>query len=301
MQYLECLSAALSDMAFTYQPAESMSTVLRAVMVELRGGPDPSSSTSFNPYKLESSLVPARRGSTIDMDSDRDSSNQWAKKRQMSSSTTSNTPNVRPRPRKTRTMSSGTTHTQSAATLPPTPLSQHNLAIQAPPPPRFEDQSQNDSFIMVTPRSELGTWVPPQPQDLTSQPLSTPPATAASSTSSSQHPRHSWLAPPEFDQQDAIAQLANAHFPELSAFDDVVAAGVVGSGGGGGGGNSGHSGVNGSSATTTTTTVLSTTTTDGPMNLDFMPLGDVSDVWGALGKGWSTGSDLDGFPLQNSF
>ncbi|EOA86669.1 uncharacterized protein SETTUDRAFT_87447 [Exserohilum turcica Et28A] len=271
MQYLECLSAALSDMAFTYQPAESMSTVLRAVMVELRGGPDPSSSTSFNPYKLESSLVPARRGSTIDMDSDRDSSNQWAKKRQMSSSTTSNTPNVRPRPRKTRTMSSGTTHTQSAATLPPTPLSQHNLAIQAPPPPRFEDQSQNDSFIMVTPRSELGTWVPPQPQDLTSQPLSTPPATAASSTSSSQHPRHSWLAPPEFDQQDAIAQLANAHFPELSAFDDVVAAGWC------------------------------TTTTDGPMNLDFMPLGDVSDVWGALGKGWSTGSDLDGFPLQNSF
>jgi hypothetical protein len=38
MQYLECLSAALTDMAYTYQPAERMSTVLRAVMVELRGG-----------------------------------------------------------------------------------------------------------------------------------------------------------------------------------------------------------------------------------------------------------------------
>ncbi|KAF2492446.1 hypothetical protein BU16DRAFT_466772, partial [Lophium mytilinum] len=36
MQYLECLSAALQDMACTFQPAERMSVVLQAVMLELR-------------------------------------------------------------------------------------------------------------------------------------------------------------------------------------------------------------------------------------------------------------------------
>jgi hypothetical protein len=38
MQYLECLSTALSELAHLYQPAERMAVVLRAVMVELRGG-----------------------------------------------------------------------------------------------------------------------------------------------------------------------------------------------------------------------------------------------------------------------
>lgn len=36
MQYLECLAAALQDMAHTYVPAEKMSNVLGAVIVELR-------------------------------------------------------------------------------------------------------------------------------------------------------------------------------------------------------------------------------------------------------------------------
>lgn len=92
MQYLECLSAALHDMAQTYQPAERMSTVLNAVMVELRS--DTSSSTKLldssagsvyaqdpfsaamnlwgsktdaasvsHLYRSSSTLVPARRGS----------------------------------------------------------------------------------------------------------------------------------------------------------------------------------------------------------------------------------------------
>ena len=52
MQYLECLAAALHDMTETYHPAERMSTVLEAVMVELRAdGP-------------RRSVVPARRDSS---------------------------------------------------------------------------------------------------------------------------------------------------------------------------------------------------------------------------------------------
>ena len=53
MQYLECLAAALRDMTETYHPAERMSTVLDAVMVELRAdGPK--------------RVVPARRDSSRD-------------------------------------------------------------------------------------------------------------------------------------------------------------------------------------------------------------------------------------------
>jgi hypothetical protein len=69
----------------------------------------------------------------------------------------------------------------------------------------------------------------------------------------------------DFDAQDPISQLANAHFPELSAFDDL--------GTGVGGGGSGSGGIEG-------------------VNLDFMPLGDGHE-WG-LPKEWSGMSDLDG-------
>jgi hypothetical protein len=70
----------------------------------------------------------------------------------------------------------------------------------------------------------------------------------------------------EFDSQDPILQLANAHFPELSAFDDL---GTEGSGGVGGGGGE----------------------IDG-VNLDFMPMGNVNE-W-SMPKDWSGASDLDG-------
>ena len=53
MQYLECLAAALRDMTETYHPAERMSTVLEAVLIELRAdGPK--------------RVVPARRDSSRD-------------------------------------------------------------------------------------------------------------------------------------------------------------------------------------------------------------------------------------------
>ncbi|EDU43337.1 Fungal-trans multi-domain protein [Pyrenophora tritici-repentis] len=243
MQYLECLSAALSDMAFTYQPAERMSTVLRAVMVELRGGPEPPSSTAFNLYKPKSSVVPARRGSTIDMDSEMPDG-QWVKKRQTSRG------RLGVGSRKTRTMSSSTTMS--------VPL-EHGLSLKTPSSLRFDDACQTDGFIMVTPRSELGTWPSIADPPELSHTLSTP------STNSSTRPRHSgtsWMGP-EFDQHDPISQLANAHFPELSAFDEPVGAG------------------------------------GDAINLDFMPLGDGTD-WN-MSKDWNGSSDLDGFPSSGGF
>ncbi|KAH7561625.1 hypothetical protein BM1_02729 [Bipolaris maydis] len=259
MQYLECLAAALSDMAYTYQPAERMSTVLRAVMVELRGGPDPLSATSFSIYKPPSSLVPARRSSTIDTDADIPPAAQpWHKKRQMSSSSTS-------RP---RANTSGTRHkrTMSSSTAATTPPLHPSLSLQAaqqpppppPPPPRFDDH-RSDSYMLIPPSSsDPSPWCP----DL-SHTLSTPSTTTASSSSLPQ-PRHTGWMRSEYEAQDTISALASAHFPELSAFEELA-------GGGGSGGAGG----------------------EGRMNLDFMPLGEEWE--GGMGVG---GSDLDGFPIQ---
>ncbi len=257
MQYLECLSAALSDMASTYQPAERMSNVLRAVMVELRGGPEPPNSTSFNLYKPASSTVPARRGSTIEMDTDMHESQQWAKKRQTS----------RGRPgagmggnRKTRTMSTSTSMSM------PSDHGRHGLSIKTPAPPLFDDPGQNnDGYILVTPRSELGSTGWPnltEPADL-SHNLSTPSTTLSSSYVNRNS--SNWMGA-DFDSQDPISQLANAHFPELSAFDDLGTGGSGGVGGGGGG-------------------------IDG-VNLDFMPMGNGNE-W-SMPKDWSGANDLDG-------
>lgn len=56
MQYLECLAAALRDMTETYQPAERMSSVLEAVMVELRA--------DAPAEERQRKSVPARRDSS---------------------------------------------------------------------------------------------------------------------------------------------------------------------------------------------------------------------------------------------
>jgi hypothetical protein len=236
MQYLECLSAALSDMAHTYQPAERMSVVLRAVMVELRGGPEPN---QFRLYKPKSAVVPARRGSTIDMD-ECETTNQVWKKRQMS------------RPRAGTSTSARKQRTSSISTT--MSMSLESFGINPPPPPRFDDPDRVDGFILVTPCSDLSAW--PEPPEL-AHALETP----------TSNPRHSgtWL-PSEFETNDSISQLANVHFPEMGAFDDVGGA-------------------------------------EGVTNLDFMNLGEGGD-WG-LGKEWNGGmtvaSDLDGFPPQTAF
>lgn len=56
-RYLECLTAALKDMAETYQPGEQMAAVLDLVLLELQ---------DLHPDRRMSSVVPARRGSAAD-------------------------------------------------------------------------------------------------------------------------------------------------------------------------------------------------------------------------------------------
>ncbi|KAL5363838.1 fungal-specific transcription factor domain-containing protein [Aspergillus floccosus] len=63
MKYLECLTAALEDMSETYKPAEQMAAVLHAVLAELR---------SSQPESKPASLIPARRGSSADRESEPD-------------------------------------------------------------------------------------------------------------------------------------------------------------------------------------------------------------------------------------
>ncbi|KAF2119711.1 fungal-specific transcription factor domain-containing protein [Lophiotrema nucula] len=186
MQYLECLSAALQDMAYTYVPAERMSTVLRAVMIELRGGP---AENNFKLYKPKSAVVPARRGST-----NMESNDMPVFKRRQTS-----------RPR------AGTTGSKKArSTSMSTNMSGIDLSIK-PMPPRFDAESErSDGYIMITPRSEIATWPP----------LDTPldPALTTSTTLSTSGPRNAWMGA-ELDPNDSISQIANAHFPELLAFE----------------------------------------------------------------------------------
>lgn len=296
MQYLECLSAALSDMAATYQPAERMSHVLRAVMVELRGGPDPNMN-HFRLYKPSSAVVPARRGSTIDMD-ESESTSQVFKKRQTSRPRAGTGASGRSMG-KVRTSSMSTTMSIGSTTAGGGSGGGSGLTIKPPPPPRFDDKTNNmdgrngngngnsnsdGGFVLVTPRSEISStasWPPPLSSAHEPPELSLSSGTSSTTTASSNANRHSggtWMGA-EFDPQDSISQLANAHFPELNAFGDDA------------GGNNGMD--------------------DGMTNLDFMSLGEGVGEWG-LGKEWGSlgggagGSvgglvgDLDGFPSQGS-
>jgi hypothetical protein len=190
MQYLECLSAALSDMALTYQPAERMSVVLRAVMIELRGGGPVDN--DFKLYKSKASLVPARRGSTNEA-----ADIPLYKKRQTS------------RPR------AGTGGSKKRSMSMISNVTNIDLTVKAPVP-RFDGESdRGDGYIMVTPRSEISSW---HPLDSSSAPglehgLTTP------STGTTHHvstPRNAWMGA-ELDTSDSIAQLANVHFPEIPA------------------------------------------------------------------------------------
>ncbi|KAL5116311.1 hypothetical protein ACEQ8H_005769 [Pleosporales sp. CAS-2024a] len=207
MEYLECLSAALSDMAYTYQPAERMSVVLRAVMVELRGGPE---ANQFRLYKPKSAIVPARRGSTIDMDESESVNTVW-KKRQTA------------RPRAGTNSSFRKRRTSSMSTTLTIPM-EHGFHIKAPPPPRFDEHAGfMDGYIMVTPRSEVSSaWPALNETPEVGHALSTPSTT----TLSTWNPRHSgtWMGA-EFDSSDSISQLAKVHFPEMGAFDTDAASG----------------------------------------------------------------------------
>lgn len=192
MQYLECLSASLNEMAVTYQPAERMAVVLRAVMIELRGGPV---ANDFKLYKPKSALVPARRGSTNDA-----ADVPMYKKRQTS------------RPR------AGTGSSKKRSMSMVSNVTNIDLTIKAPPAPhRWDAESErSDGFIMVTPRSEISSW-PPISENASD--LSHPLTATSSTTLSTSEPRNAWMGA-ELDPSDAINNLANVHFPEMDALND---------------------------------------------------------------------------------
>ncbi|KAF2440096.1 hypothetical protein P171DRAFT_489873 [Karstenula rhodostoma CBS 690.94] len=186
MQYLECLSAALNDMAVTYQPAERMAVVLRAVMIELRGGPV---TNDFLLYKPKSALVPARRGSTNDA-----ADVPLYKKRQTSR------PRAGTASSRKRTMSMAST----ATTI--------DLTIKPPGPHRWDaDSERSDGYIMVTPRSEISSW-PPLSENAAD-------LSHSMAAASSAGPRNAWMGA-ELDTSDAINSLVNVHFPEMTALSD---------------------------------------------------------------------------------
>ncbi|CAI6334841.1 unnamed protein product [Periconia digitata] len=203
MQYLECLSAALTDMGQTYQPAERMSVVLRAVMVELRGGIPSASTTTSKLYKPNTAIVPARRGSTTD-----EIDTPLYKKRQTSR------PRAGTGARKPRSMSMAS----NAAT---------NIDLTVKPPlqtPRFDtDADRSDGFILVTPRSEISSWHPFSDNTSAIDPnLSTPASNTNNSLlSSATQQRNAWMGA-DLDSSDSISQLANVHFPEIPALTGDV-------------------------------------------------------------------------------
>ncbi|KAF2265491.1 hypothetical protein CC78DRAFT_493402 [Lojkania enalia] len=184
MQYLECLSAALQDMTVIHQPAECMSAVLRAVMVELRGG---LTEGNFKLYKPKSALVPSRRGST------NDTPDQPSFKRRQTS-----------RPRAGTTGSKKSRSMNMNASV----AGAIDLTIKPPShPPRFDAESErSDGFVMVTPHSEISTW--PNVETPIDTTLTTP------STLSTSAPRDTWMGA-GLDPSDTISQLANVHFPEI--------------------------------------------------------------------------------------
>lgn len=201
MQYLECLSASLNDMGQTYQPAERMSIVLRAVMAELRGDSVPNHITDHKLYKPKAAVVPARRGSTNDtMDT------PLYKKRQTSR------PRAGTGASKKRSMSMASSVTNIDLTIKATPNPQNGSRC-------FDTESdRTEGYIMVTPQSEISSWNPlrdPQSSSLDHKGLSTPSSTALSTSG----PRNAWMGA-ELDTLDSIDQLANVHFPEIPALSE---------------------------------------------------------------------------------
>ena len=188
MQYLECLSAALNDMAMTYQPAERMAAVLRAVMIEFRGGPAVNDSKLYRP---NSTLVPARRESTNDT-----ADVPMYKKRQTS------------RPR------AGTGPSKKRTTSTASNVTNIDLTIKAPTAPyRWDAESERpDGYIMVTPRSEISSW-PPISENTPALSHGLDVSSAASLSTSG--PPNAWMGA-ELDTSEAINDLATVQFPEMN-------------------------------------------------------------------------------------
>ncbi|KAF2669315.1 hypothetical protein BT63DRAFT_432951 [Microthyrium microscopicum] len=185
MQYLECLSAALHDMSYTYQPAERMFIVLQAVLAELRGLP--ASDNLLHKIHAPSHhnhiphAIPARRDSSS-MDAELPS---FSNKR--------------------RQLNRGMRHSFNDAVRPA------HLDLQIDPllasvgrgrkaSDAGGELERPDSYVLVTPRSELGSW----PAGGTGSILESS-ASAGGAT---------WMGADAADSHD-ISALASVHFPEL--------------------------------------------------------------------------------------
>jgi hypothetical protein len=186
MQYLECLSASLQDMAHTYQPAERMFLVLQAVLAELRGTPLDHRGGFVRP------VIPARRGSST-MDSVEFPS--FTKRRNIKRANSRHSVHERP-----TSMSLDLNIDPMLASLGP---HRHRKASD-------NDPERPESFVLVTPRSEVCSWnaltEPTSGLDRATIPSTADNVARADSGST-------WMGA-ELEVQD-MSVLASVHFPEL--------------------------------------------------------------------------------------
>lgn len=190
MQYLECLSAAMQDMSYAYQPAERMFIVLQAVLAELRGSAitDPQDLIR-NGFRGNSGMGPVRRDSST-MD-------------------TTETPSFTKRRQIARANSRTSFDSQR-----PNPMELHIDPMLASMSVRKQSNTSDierpESFVLVTPRSEISSWggAPiPTGNTVTS-------AGIQDSASSAPWMIGSVSTAEAFELHD-ISALANVHFPEL--------------------------------------------------------------------------------------
>jgi len=216
MQYLECLSAALQDMAYTYQPAERMFIVLQAVLAELRGTPG----DFTNNFRSARGVVPARRGSTTVDELD--------------------PPNFAKRQRpiaRTHSTKTGSTFHRLSSTAMSIDLGAIDPALGggtiAPLHRRISDSDAaggaHDGWTMITPRSDVGpaSWSTLSTAELHGGGGIDAGSLGSSTTGGGQTPTSlppqkfslagaTWMGAPDSSlESHDIANIAMAHFPEL--------------------------------------------------------------------------------------
>lgn len=146
MQYLECLASTLHDMAFTFQPAASMSSVLQAVMLELQNASSKTPPPEGQYAQSDSVAIPATRRDSSSRDRDEEDVRTF-KKRQLSKSST----------RPARIDMSASSSSSSAKFTPQ--LTNTDIVPASLTAPFLEaDMDRRDGYVMITPRSERTAW-----------------------------------------------------------------------------------------------------------------------------------------------
>jgi hypothetical protein len=144
MKYLDCLAMALRDMGPTYQPAESMSSILQAVMVELSESTD--MTYPIEPTKMHSTMAPRRHESP----SHHEDSDQHHSKRRASSKSSMVRPEISPEfARPTSALAPSSSHKAANGS---------NVAIE-------RDRRDANVYSMVTPQSDGNNIPRPLPID----------------------------------------------------------------------------------------------------------------------------------------